>query len=111
MFVLAANSKLKIGHGCPILSTSPSKCVNLRQTSQPKANIVVAVAGVAVDPRTDDAELRVIVPATAASDAANASRATLRVNYKSAGCISSIICSRIIIPIKTPFPYIPAHIV
>ena len=45
--------------------------------SQPKAKIVVPVVGVVVVPFTDDAVLRVIVPATAAFDAVNASRATL----------------------------------
>ena len=38
-------------------------------TSQPKAKIVVAVVGVVVVPFTDDAVLRVIVPAAAAFDA------------------------------------------
>ena len=45
--------------------------------SHTKAKIVVAVVGVVVVPFTDDAVLRVIVPATAAFDAVNASRATL----------------------------------
>ena len=81
-------------------------------TSQPKAKKDKAVVGVAVVPITDDAAPRVIAPATAAYDAVITGCSTLRVNYKSAGCISSIICSRIIIiPIKTPFQYIPAHIV
>ena len=46
-------------------------------TSQPKAKSVGAVVGVGVVPCTDDAVLRVIVPATAAFDAVNARRATL----------------------------------
>ena len=79
-------------------------------TSHPKTKIVVAEGGVAVASKTDDAVLRAIAPATAANDAETTGCSTLRVNYKSA--VSSIIyCRIIIIPIKTPFPYIPAHIV
>ena len=45
--------------------------------SHTQVKIVVPVVGVVVVPFTDDAVLRVIVPATAAFDAVNASRATL----------------------------------
>ena len=81
-------------------------------TSHTKAKMFGAVVDVDAGTYTDDAALRVIEPATAAYHAEITESSTLRVNYKSAGCISSIIyCRIIIIPIKTPFLYIPAHIV
>ena len=45
--------------------------------SHTKAKIVVALVGIVVVPYTDDAVLRIIVPATVAFDAVNARRATL----------------------------------
>ena len=83
-------------------------------THQPKAKIVGHGAGLAVCPKTDGADIRAVFPATVALNAAKVRRrATLWVNYKFAGCIiSSIIYRRIIImPIKTQFHYVPAHIV
>ena len=82
--------------------------------SHTKAKIEVAPIGVEAVPKTDDAAERVVVPAAAAYDAeiTRSSRCTLRVGYKSAGFVSAVVCCRIIIiPVKTPFPDVPAHIV
>ena len=79
--------------------------------SHTKAKKVVARVGGVDVPNTDDAALRAAGPAAAAHDAATGS-STLRVGYKSAGFVSAVVCCRIIIiPVKTPFQYIPAHIV
>ena len=77
MFVLAANSKLKIGHGCPILSTSPAKCVSSRPASQAEAKIVVPVVRTVVVPFAYSAVVRVVVPAAAAFNTVSTRRTTL----------------------------------
>ena len=68
-FAVRQNSKLKIGHGCPILSTSPAKCVNLGPTSQAEAKIEVPVVRTEAEPPAYSAVVRVAVPAAAAFDA------------------------------------------
>ena len=83
-----------------------------RQAEAKIDDAVVRVA--AAEPSTDDAVLCVIAPTTATYDASStgSSRCTLWVGYKSAGFVSAVVCCRIIIiPVKTPFPDVPAHIV
>ena len=71
-FAVRKNSKLKIGHGCPILSTSPAKCVNLGQTSQAEAKNAAPVVRTVVGPPAYSAAVRAVVPAAAAPDAGRA---------------------------------------
>ena len=71
-FAVRKNSKLKIGHGCPILSTSAAKCVNSRPTSQAEAKNVVPVVRIVVAPPAYSAVVRVVVPTAAAYDAVRA---------------------------------------
>ena len=103
MFCRGQNSKLKNVHGCTFLSSSPAKCVNLGQTSQAQAKIVVPVVRTVVVPSAYSAEARAEAPAAAASNTASTRRTTLRIG----NCVSLYIA----VPIKTPFPDIPAHIV
>lgn len=69
-FAVRKNSKLKIGHGCPILSTSAPKCVNLRQTRQAEAKNDVPAVRTEVVPSAYSAVVRVVDPIAAAKDAA-----------------------------------------
>gem|GEM_PF-2600478 len=90
-FAVRQNSKLKIGHGCPILSTSPAKCVNLGQTSQAEAKIVVPVVRTAVVSYAYSAVVRAAVPAAAAFNTVSTRRTTLRIGNNTALHISSIV--------------------
>ena len=68
-FAVRQNSKLKIGQGRPILSTSAAKCVSSRPTSQAEAKIVEPVARTVVVPYAYSAAARAAAPTAAASDA------------------------------------------
>ena len=91
MFCLGQNSKLKIGHGCPILSTSPAKCVNLGQTSQAEAKLAVPAARTVAEPSAYSAAARAVVPAAAAFNTVSTRRTTLRIGNNTALHISSIV--------------------
>ena len=73
-FAVRQNSKLKIGHRCPILSTSPAKYVNSRPASQAEAKIVVPVVRTVVVPFAYSAVVRVVVPTAAAFNAVSTRR-------------------------------------
>ena len=90
-FAVRQNSKLKIGHGCPILSTSPAKCVNLGQTSQPEAKIAAPDARPVAVPKAYSAVVRAVAPAAAASNTESTRRTTLRIGNNIALHISSIV--------------------
>ena len=66
-FAVRKNSKLKIGHGCPILSTSAAKCVNSMPTSQPEAKTAEPVARTAAAPLAYSAVAHAAVAPTAAA--------------------------------------------
>ena len=91
MFCRGQNSKLKNVHGCTFLSSSPAKCVNLGQTSQAEAKIVVPEVRTVVVPLAYSAEVRVVVPTAAACDAESTRRTTLRIGNNIALHISSIV--------------------
>ena len=72
-------------------STSPAKCVNLGQTSQAEAKIVVPEERTEDEPSAYSAEVRVVVPAAAATNTVRTRRTTLRIGNNIALHISSIV--------------------
>ncbi|EMB47672.1 hypothetical protein HMPREF9729_00612 [Treponema denticola ASLM] len=89
-FAVRQNSKLKIGHGCPILSTSPAKCVNSRAPSQTEAKTVAPAVRTEVVPRAYSADVRVEEPTAAAFNTFSTRRGTLRIGNNTALLISII---------------------
>ena len=84
----------------------------LRPASQADAKIAAPAVRTVVVPPAYSAAARVVAPAAAAKNTDRAWRGTLRIGNNTALHISSIVwCRVIIMPIKTPFPDIPAHIV
>ena len=79
------------------------KCVNSRAPSQPEAKNAAPAVSTAVVPLAYSAAALAVAPTAATKDAGTTRRGPLRIG----NCVSLYSA----VPIKTPFPDIPAHIV